>query len=154
MRRSAERNRSCSCIIALSVFVGVATSAAAQSPPARRPPAQAAAPAGPPAAVLQALDKVTGRVRTIDAAIDQPVKFGSLDIVVRTCRKRPPEEPPESAAFLEIRDARAPQPGATVFSGWMFASSPAISALEHPVYDVWVLDCKGDVPPLPPPTPR
>jgi hypothetical protein len=135
-------------------LICLAASAVAQAPPARRPPSQAAAPAGPPAAVLQALDKVTGRVRTIEAAIDRPVQFGSLEIVVRTCRKRPPEETPESTAFLEITDARAPEPGATVFSGWMFASSPAISALEHPVYDVWVLDCKGDVEPLPAVTPR
>lgn len=153
MPRSANC-RWCGCVIALLGLIGIATSVAAQAPPARRPPAQAAAPAGPPAAVLQALDKVTGRVRTIDAAIDRPVEFGSLVIVVRTCRKRPPEEPPESAAFLEITDARAPEPGAAIFSGWMFASSPAISALEHPVYDVWVLDCKGDVEPLPPAAPR
>jgi hypothetical protein len=62
---------------------------------------------------------------------------------VRACRKRPPEDPPEAAAFLEIRDLRKPDAPSVVFSGWMFASTPALSAMEHPIYDVWVLDCKN-----------
>jgi hypothetical protein len=109
-------------------------------------PAVAQTTAQPPAypiAVLQTLDKVTGRVRTVDAPIEQNVRFGTLDIMVRNCRKRPPEEQPESAAFLEVRDIKPGETPRTLFVGWMFASSPAISALEHPVYDVWVLDCKG-----------
>jgi hypothetical protein len=97
-------------------------------------------------AVLQTLDKVTGRVRTIDAPIDQTVRFGTLDIMARTCRKRPPEEPPESAAFLEVREIKPGETPRTLFTGWMFASSPAVSALEHPVYDVWVIDCKSATP--------
>ncbi len=79
---------------------------------------------------------------TFTAPIGQVVKFGTLQVTVRDCRKHPPEDTPESAAFLDISETR---PGDTVpqhlFSGWMFASSPALSALEHPVYDVWVLDC-------------
>ena len=64
-------------------------------------------------------------------------------ITVRACRKRPQEETPESAAFLEINEQRAGEEGMTrLFTGWMFATSPAISALEHPVYDVWLVDCK------------
>lgn len=94
-------------------------------------------------AVLQGLDKVTARIFTFDAPLDQPVPFGTLQITVRTCKKRPPEEPPESAAFLEINEAARGQDPTTVFSGWMFASSPALSALEHAVYDVWVIDCKN-----------
>ena len=93
------------------------------------------------AATLQAMDKVTARISKIEAPVDQAVRYGDLEIQVRACRKRPPEEPPESAAFLEIfeikKDVRR-----KVFSGWMFASSPALSAMEHPVYDVWVVDCK------------
>ncbi len=92
--------------------------------------------------VLQGLDKVTARVSAIEAPIDVPVRFGTLEIVVRTCHKAPPEKPPESAAFLEISDLRPGEPRVELFSGWMFASSPALSALEHPVYDVWVLDCR------------
>jgi len=94
------------------------------------------------AAVLQALDKVTARISAIKAPIGSLVKFGTLKIVVRFCRKRPPEEPPEIVAFLEIDEAREGELTVRLFSGWMFASSPALSSLEHPVYDVWVVDCK------------
>lgn len=96
-----------------------------------------------PAAVLQALDKVTARVSTLEAPVGQTVKFGALEIVVRLCDKRPPEETPESTAFLDIREVRPGLEPTDVFRGWMFASSPALSAMEHPVYDVWVLDCRN-----------
>jgi len=98
-------------------------------------------------AVLQGLDKITARISTFEAPVNEPARFGSLEITVRRCYKAPPEEPPESAAFLEIVDVRPDSPTALLFSGWMFASSPAVSALEHPVYDVWVIDCKPDSPP-------
>ena len=94
-------------------------------------------------AVLQGLDKVTARVSTFTAPIGQTVRFGTLEIIARVCDKRPPEETPESAAFLDVSEARAGEPTVNVFRGWMFASSPALSAMEHPVYDVWVLDCKN-----------
>lgn len=97
-------------------------------------------------AVLQGLDKITARISTFSAPIDREVAFGTLRIVVRACRKRPPEEPPESAAFLEIREARPGEPEVQLFTGWMFASSPALNALEHPVYDVWVIDCRASAP--------
>lgn len=97
-------------------------------------------------AVLQGLDKVTARISPVRAPLDVPTYFGSLEIVARTCRETPPTEPPESAAFLEIRElppaSDAAAPPVDLFSGWMFASSPAVSALEHPVYDVWVVDCE------------
>jgi hypothetical protein len=70
------------------------------------------------------------------------VRFGTLEILARRCHKTPPEEPPESTAFIEIVDVRPDSEAIKVFTGWMFASSPAVSALEHPVYDVWVVDCK------------
>jgi hypothetical protein len=92
-------------------------------------------------ALLQGLDKVTARVSTFEAPQDKPVRFGTLEVVVRTCSKAPPEEPPESTAFLEIYNARPNEEPIRVFSGWMFASSPALSALEHPVYDIWIVDC-------------
>lgn len=92
-------------------------------------------------AILQGLDKSTARVVNVQAPVGQPVRFGTLEIVVRTCRKRPPEEEPESAAFLDIWENRPGQPATELFRSWMFASSPAVSALEHPVYDIWVLDC-------------
>ena len=91
--------------------------------------------------ILQGLDKITARVSSIEMAIGSSARFGTLDITVRTCRKRPPEESPETTAFLEIRESREGQAAVLLFNGWMFASSPALSALEHPIYDVWVIDC-------------
>ncbi|MSP88127.1 MAG: DUF2155 domain-containing protein [Alphaproteobacteria bacterium] len=93
-------------------------------------------------AVLQGLDKITARVSTFEAPVGQPARFGTLAIVARTCQKKPPEEPPESAAFVEVTDMKPGEAAVTLFRGWMFASSPAVSALEHPVYDVWIVDCK------------
>ena len=95
-----------------------------------------------PVALLQGLDKITARVSKIEVPVGTPVRFGTLSIRVRDCEKNPPEEEPESAAFLEIDEARPGEANLRVFSGWMFASSPALSALEHPVYDVNLLDCK------------
>jgi hypothetical protein len=93
-------------------------------------------------AILQGLDKTTARVRTFDAPVGKPIAFGTLSITVRDCRKRPPDEEPESAAYLDIDELLPGQAQPKHwFSGWMFASSPAVSALEHPVYDVWVVDC-------------
>ncbi len=104
-------------------------------------------------AVLQGLDKVTARVSPLRAPIGVPTYFGTLEIVARACRETPPTEPPESAAFLEIRElppASEPDaPPTDLFSGWMFASSPAVSALEHPVYDVWVTGCEDPLEPPP-----
>ncbi len=92
-------------------------------------------------AVLRGLDKVTGRVRTIEAPVGERVRFGSLELLVQACRQRPPEEPPESAAFVYAWEHPPDRPAHEVFVGWMFASSPALHAMEHPVYDVWVLSC-------------
>ncbi len=94
--------------------------------------------------VLRGLDKITAHVSTFTAPIDQMVQFGALQITARSCDKRPPEEVPESAAFLEIVEARPGEQPQKLFSGWMFASSPALSALENPIYDLWVLDCTND----------
>jgi len=93
-------------------------------------------------AILQGMDKVTARVSTIEAPVGEVVKFGALEIIARNCDKRPPEETPESAAFLDIWEVHPGEAAVSQFRGWMFASSPALSAMEHPVYDVWVLDCK------------
>ena len=91
--------------------------------------------------VLQGLDKVTARVSEIEVPVDGEVRFGTLAIAARTCLETPPTEAPESAAFLEIAVADPGREPETAFTGWMFASSPSLSALEHPVYDVWVIDC-------------
>ena len=95
--------------------------------------------------VLQGLDKITARITTLTTAIDAPLQFGTLELTVNRCAFRPPEEPPENVAFLTILDrghdpSLAPKP---VFTGWMFSSSPAVSAMEHPVYDITLLSCLG-----------
>lgn len=110
-------------------------------------------------ATLRALDKITGRSTDIDVRVKEPVVFGSLNVELQTCYQTPPELPPESAAFLTIKSTQAVQvetmddavdaasvdtvsdDNPKLFSGWMFSSSPGLSALEHPVYDVWVINC-------------
>lgn len=95
-----------------------------------------------PIAVLQGLDKITARIYTFEAPVDQVIGFGTLKVTVKSCRKRPPEYPPESAAFLEIVEQRPDQQPNALFQGWMFASSPGLNPLEHAVYDVWLIDCR------------
>ncbi|MEH6524980.1 MAG: DUF2155 domain-containing protein [Sneathiella sp.] len=92
--------------------------------------------------VLRALDKITARTLDLYVPIDEMVAFGSLSIHPRKCLKRPPEDPPETSTFLVITEINEGVEPVRLFSGWMFASSPAINALEHPVYDVWVIDCR------------
>lgn len=104
-----------------------------------------------PTAIIQGLDKITARVSRFDAPVGQTVSFGTLSIVVRDCEKSAPEERPENAAFVEIYEVRPGEARDRLFGGWMFSSSPALSALEHPVYDVNLLECKGVAPPPPPP---
>jgi len=90
---------------------------------------------------LQGLDKVTARTMTFQVGIGETVKFGALVITVQACDRTPPTEPPESTVFLDIYEAREGEARTDLFHGWMFASSPALNALEHPVYDVWALEC-------------
>lgn len=99
-------------------------------------------------AVLQGLNKVTSRVTTLEAPLGTVERFGNLEIVARACVKSPPEAQPESAALLDISELKTGEEPTRIFLGWMYASSPAVSALEHPVYDITVLDCKdtGEVP--------
>ena len=96
-------------------------------------------------AFLQTLDKITARIATVPVKLNRPFQFGTLEIELKHCAFTPPEVPPEDAAFLEIRDVgfadNEESDKITVFSGWMFASSPAVSSLEHPVYDVTLLAC-------------
>lgn len=94
-----------------------------------------------PVIKLQSLDKITARTMTFEARVGSTVKFGPLYIKIRSCRKAPPIETPESAAFLQIWEVTPKDESKWVFSGWMFASSPALSPMDHPIYDVWVLDC-------------
>lgn len=92
-------------------------------------------------AVLQGLNKVTARTSRITVTVGAPAIFGNLEILLLNCWKAPPEERPEAAALFDIWEERPSEERQRIFLGWMFASSPGLSALEHPVYDVRVLDC-------------
>ena len=94
-------------------------------------------------AELQALDKVNARVSTLRVPVGQPATFGTLTLTVRACHARPADEVPDAAAWLEIADSRPPANGASVFRGWMFANAPGVNMLQHPVYDIRVLECRG-----------
>ena len=96
-------------------------------------------------AVLRGLDKVSAQIQTFELPLDQTVRFGkNLFIRVRACRKSEPIDTPESAAFIEVWEKNIETDESDwVFSGWMYASSPAVSAMDHQVYDVWVVDCKN-----------
>ncbi len=93
-------------------------------------------------AELQVLDKVTARISVLRAGVGQAARYGTLTITVRACNARPPDEVPDAAAFLEMTDSRRAAGSQQVFRGWMFANAPGVSMLEHPVYDVRVLDCR------------
>lgn len=129
------------CAGAFLVF-GAASSALAQGTTTAAQPAAPKAPVVITGAVLQGLDKLVARVHEIEAPLNKEARLGTLSVLVRQCVVSPPEAPPEASAFLEISEQRPGEEVRKVFAGWMFASSPALSALEHPIYDVWVVGCK------------
>jgi len=93
-------------------------------------------------AELQLLDKVTARISVVRATVGEPASFGTLTIRVAACNARPPDEVPDAAAWMEVSDSRRATGHQQVFRGWMFANAPAVSMLEHPVYDLRVLECR------------
>lgn len=93
-------------------------------------------------AELQLLDKVNARVTVLRAPVEAPTRFGTLTLRVGACNARPADEVPDAAVWLEIRDSRRPAERQVVFRGWMFANAPGVSMLEHPVYDLRVLECR------------
>jgi hypothetical protein len=131
-------------LLSLALFAAAQVEAAAQPMPRSRQNLDAPAPGGGPAAAggvvrLRGLDTLNGRVQDIDVPLGETVRFGHLDILAEACRV-PPEGGTDAFALLRIRDIREEQPR---FAGWMFAASPALSALDHPRYDVWVLSCSN-----------
>jgi len=134
--------------------------ASAQAAPASKAPSSAQASAGAPAAdapatpppqggtqlMLRGLDKITGRPTAITAPIGKPVHFATLTITARFCYSTPASETPETTAFVQIEDHRPDQPARRVFSGWMYGSSPGLNGVEHPLYDVWVINCNNAPP--------
>src|SRR5215471_2112248 len=106
------------------------------------PPAQKLAN---PTAVFSGLDKITGRTISFDVAINETVQFGALQVTPRVCYSRPPTESPNTDSFVEVDEVTLQGEVKRIFTGWMFAASPGLHAVEHPIYDVWLTDCKSPV---------
>ncbi len=96
-----------------------------------------------PTAVFSGLDKITGRIISFEVGVDETVQFGSLQLTPRVCYSRPAIEAPQTDSFIEVDEINANNEYKRIFSGWVFASSPGLSAIEHPVYDLWLSECKG-----------
>ncbi len=92
--------------------------------------------------VLQGLNKVTGQISRFDGMVGTVMRFGTLEIAGHRCWKSSPEERPENAALLEVSELKPGEAPHQIFLGWMFSSSPGLSSLEHPVYDLTVLACE------------
>ncbi|ODT30286.1 MAG: hypothetical protein ABS54_02950, partial [Hyphomicrobium sp. SCN 65-11] len=90
---------------------------------------------------LQALDKVTARISPLNAGLNTSETFGALKVVARACYSRGPTEPPKTSAFVEIDEVMLDGSTRRIFTGWMFAESPGLNALEHPVFDLWLTEC-------------
>lgn len=103
-----------------------------------------------PVAVFAGLDKITGRIISFDVYIDETVQFGALQVTPRVCYTRPPTEPPLTDAFIEVDEITLNRTVKRIFTGWMFAASPGLHAVDHAVYDVWLTDCKTTSPVAPP----
>lgn len=137
----------------LTVAAGLAVSTAAfAASPAPAAPAPVA-PAGSdritnPVAEFAGIDKITGRIITFDVYIDETVQFGALQVTPRVCYSRPQTEEPKTDSFVEVDEITLDRKIRRIFTGWMFAESPGLNAVEHAVYDVWLKACKqkSDVP--------
>lgn len=100
-------------------------------------------------AVFAGIDKITGRIHSFDVYINETVQFGALQVTPRVCYSRPITEKPKTTSFIEVDEITLDAKIRRIFTGWMFADSPGLNAVEHPVYDIWLKDCKmeSDVPP-------
>ncbi len=96
-------------------------------------------------AVFSGLDKITGRTITFDVGIGETVQFGALQVTPRACYTRPPTEATNTDAFVEVDELTLQHQLKRIFTGWMFASSPGLNAVEHPIYDVWLTGCESPV---------
>jgi hypothetical protein len=99
-----------------------------------------------PTAIFSGLDKITGRIITFDVAINETVQFGALQVTPRVCYTRPPTETPNTDGFVEVDEITLQGETKRIFTGWMFAASPGLHAVEHSIYDVWLVDCKKEPP--------
>lgn len=100
-------------------------------------------------AVFTALDKVTAQISPLEVPIDQTASFGNLNITARACYTRPPTETPVTSAFIEVDEKQLDDSVKRIFTGWVFAQSPGLHAIEHPIFDVWLTNCKTNEPAAP-----
>jgi hypothetical protein len=135
-------------IIAALFVASPALAQGVPNPPnAGAPAAAPSKPSAPPVLLLRGLDKITGRPKEILAPMNVPVKFATFVITARFCYSTPQSETPQTSAFVQIEDRRPDQPQSKqIFSGWMYASNPGLNAVQHPLYDVWVIRCITDQP--------
>ncbi len=96
-----------------------------------------------PTAVFSGLDKITGRIIAFEVAVDETVQYGALQLTPRVCYSRPATENPNTTGFIEVDEVTLENKYRRIFTGWMFAASPGLHGIEHPVYDIWLVDCKG-----------
>jgi hypothetical protein len=96
-----------------------------------------------PTAIFAGLDKITGRIIAFEVAVNETVQFGALQLTPKICFSRPISEKPQTTSFVEVEEINSGNEYKRLFSGWMFASSPGLNAIEHPVYDIWLTGCKG-----------
>lgn len=140
---------------AIAVFALISAPALAQEQPEGPAPSETPAPAPTinriknPVAEFTGVDKITGRIITFDVYIDETVQFGALQVTPRVCYSRPESEEPKTDSFVEVDEITLDRKIRRIFTGWMFAESPGLNAVEHAVYDVWLKACKSksDVPP-------
>jgi len=136
--------------VALLGSIALAAPPATPKPVAPKPvaakPAKPPAPRGPLTLIMRGLDKITGRPTTLLVPIGKSVQFATLTVTARYCYSTPATETPETAAFVQVDDHRPDQPERRIFSGWMYASSPGLNGLQHPLYDVWVITCRAVAP--------
>lgn len=93
-------------------------------------------------AVFSALDKVTATIKKLEVKLNETVDFGSLKVTPRVCYSRPSTEQPKTTSFVEVDEVQLDGTQKRIFSGWMFAESPGLNAVEHPVFDVWLTECQ------------
>jgi hypothetical protein len=96
-----------------------------------------------PIAVFDGLDKITGRIISFEVAVNETVQFGALQITPRVCYSRPPTDPPQTDTFAQVDEIDEKREVKRIFSGWMFADSPGLHGVEHPIFDIWLTACKG-----------
>ena len=126
----------------LSVTARAAALALAGSICLAAAPASAQSHIENPIAVFSGLDKITARIIAFEVEIDETIQFGSLLLTPRACHTRPPTESPNTTAFIEVEDVALDGEVSALFNGWIFAESPGLSAIDHPVYDVWLTGCR------------